>query len=360
MKKILMTFMFIFSVLVANAQIATQNAKAFDNVYVTLNGGVATPLNFKNVFPVNPTFGLAIGKQISPVFTVEAEGTTWFGSHIEVPFDDFNGAEFRVTRFGRNELGNFNAFRGVYVGMNGIVNVTNLFLGYNGKPRTFELAAVAGTGWEHVFTPNQNDKSKNGLGVKTGLDFNFNLGKNKDHTVSFKPAVLWNVVTFGEMPLQFNVNHAQLYVGLGYTYHFKTSNGTHYFKTYDVGEMNDEILRLKEELAKKPKEIIKHTETVNNIINYVQSDYVIQFAQNSSQLSDEAKSVLDNINGRVTVVAYASPEGTDEYNKALSERRAATIADYLINKGVKVISYIGYGCVSETSNRIAIVKIIAD
>ena len=147
---------------------------------------------------------------------------------------------------------------------------------------------------------------------------------------------------------------------LSYVYHFKNSNGTHYFKTYDIGAMNNEIERLNVELAKKPKEVIKHTETVKTVKEYVQSEYVVQFAQNSSQLSNEAKDVLDNVNGRVTVVAYASPEGTDEYNKALSERRAAAVADYLINKGIKVISYIGHGCVSETSNRIAIVKIIAD
>lgn len=347
-----MTFTLILSALFANAQITTENTKLFDNVYTTLNGGVATPLNFENIFPVNPIFGLAVGKQISPVFAVEAEGTTWLGSHIEV-----NG----FTRFGQNDFGNFNAFRGVYVGMNGIVNITNLFLGYNGTSRKFELAAVAGTGWEHIFTPNESDKSKNGLGIKTGLDFNFNLGKDKAHTISFKPAVLWNAVTFGEMPLQFNKNHAQLYVGLGYTYHFKTSNGTHHFKTYDVGAMQNEIDRLNVELARKPKEIIKHTETINNIVNYVQSEYVIQFAQNSAQLSEEAKAILDNVKGRVRVDAYASPEGTDDYNRALSERRAAAVADYLNKKSVaKVISYLGYGCVSETSNRLAIIKVIAD
>ena len=253
-----------------------------------------------------------------------------------------------------NQTVNKKWFKAINAGLNGKINLTNLFKGYQGKPRVFEVGAVGGLG--ALFYLGEGEY----LSAKTGLDFAFNLGKSRASSIVVTPAVYWNLSGNHFDEIHFNKNNAQFALMLSYVYHFKNSNGTHYFKTYDIGAMNNEIERLNVELAKKPKEVIKHTETVKTVKEYVQSEYVVQFAQNSSQLSNEAKDVLDNINGRVTVVAYASPEGTDEYNKALSEIRAAAVADYLINKGIKVISYIGHGCVSETSNRIAIIKIIAD
>ena len=359
MKKIILTLALMISAVVsASAQTAIETPKTLDNMYVTLQGGVSTPLNFNHVFPVNPQFGLAIGKQISPVFGVEAEGTAWLGSHIEMPVPELQ--EY-ITRFGQNEYGNYNAFRGIYVGLNGTVNLTNLFLGYNGSPRGFEVSAVAGTGWEHVFTPNEPDKGKNGMGVKTGLDFAFNFGKAKAHTISVKPAVLWNVVTFGEMPLQFNKNHAQLYLGLGYTYHFKTSNGTHAFKVYDIGAMNDEINRLQAEneaLKNRgpkivTKEIVKEVVVVKNGT----AEWRVTFDNNSYELSASEKNVLDGIgnNAVVDVVATATNVGTAEYNQKLSEKRANTVKNYLEGRGIKVNSAVGKG-IDEKNGRAAVIK----
>ena len=356
MKKFLMMMALMLSlVLGASAQQAIETPKTLDNVYVTVQGGVSTPLNFNHVFPVNPQFGLAIGKQISPVFGVEAEGTTWLGSHIEIPVPELQA---RVTRFGQNENGNYNAFRGLYVGLNGTVNLTNLFLGYNGTPRGFELSAVAGTGWEHIFTPNEPDKGKNGMGVKTGLDFAFNLGKA--HTISFKPAVLWNVVTFGEMPLQFNKNHAQLYLGLGYTYHFKTSNGTHAFKVYDVGAMNNEINRLQAELAKKPNVVVR--EIIREKIVAAENTVWVPFAFDKAELTNDAKAILNNLKDvkAVNVDGYASWEdgSNAEHNTALSIVRAHTVTEYLKSIGVNVNKSEGHGAEGITSQRCVIVSVV--
>jgi outer membrane protein OmpA-like peptidoglycan-associated protein len=239
--------------------------------------------------------------------------------------------------------------------LDGTLNPTNRLWEHKGTPRVFEVKTHTGFGWLHKW----KSGGDNALLAKTALDLDFNVSKSS--TISLSPGVYWNIVDYNA-PVRFNKNKAQLTLMASYLYHFKTSNGTRHFKTYDVGAMMSEINYLNDELAKKPKKVVRYekTEITKTITEVVQKEWVVQFAQNSSQLSNEAKDVLDNVNGRVTVVAYASPEGTDEYNKALSERRAATVADYLINKGIKVISYIGHGCVSETSNRIAIVKIIAD
>ena len=45
-----------------------------------------------------------------------------------------------------------------------------------------------------------------------------------------------------------------------------------------------------------------------------------------------------------------------ERNKALSERRAAAVADFLNKRKVKVISQEGRGSTSDASNRLAVIS----
>lgn len=341
MKKFILMFVMAFAMIGVNAQTAVQTSDFLDNTFVGGEVGVATPLDFNSVFPLNTVVGVHAGKWFTPVWGAEIEGTAWFGSNH---FTEKNGNTVRAT----------------YVGVNGIVNWSNFLFGYNGVPRFFEVSTVLGTGWMHNYNAHINDYHSNYLGVKTGLDLAFNLGKNKAHTVSVRPSVFWNVYDGHEMPLQFNKNYAQLYLGVAYTYHFKASNGTHHFKTYDIGALNDEITSLRSDLAKKPKEV-----TVEKIITKEvpvsvtdATERVVYFAKNSDTLTDAAKAVLDKVNGTVKVSAYASPEGTEAYNKALSQRRADVVKAYLENRGVTVTESVGYGVDGEASNRVAVVGAI--
>lgn len=347
MKKIILMMFMAFSAIMVNAQTAVQTSKVLDNTYVGIEGGVATPLSFDGVFPLNATTTLRLGKLFTPIVGAEVEGTAWFGSHADY-----------ANRF--DGYGAHNAIRGSYVGVNSLFNLSNLFWGYSGTPRKFELTAVAGPGWIHTYIPNHNDKYENHLGAKTGLDFAFNLGAAKAHTITVRPAVLWNLSVPGNHigQLAFNKHGAQLYLGLGYTYHFKTSNGTHSFKLYDVGALNDEINRLQAELTKKPTEVVKTNVIEREVIRTVDgTERVVYFALNSDVLTAESKAVLDNVKGSVKVEGYASPEGTEKYNKELSQRRANVVADYLRAKGVTVTDAVGCGVVGETSNRVAVVTV---
>lgn len=349
MKKFIFMMIMALSAIVVNAQTAVQTSKILDNTYIGIEGGMSTPLSFDGVFPLNATTTLHVGKLFTPVVGAEIEGTAWFGSHADYS-----------NRFDASAA--HNAIRGSYVGLNGLVNLTNLFLGYKGTPRNFELSAVAGPGWIHTFIPNHNDKYENHLGAKTGLDFAFNLGKSKAHTISVRPAVLWNLSVPGSKygQLAFNKHGAQLYVGLGYTYHFKTSNGTRHFKLYDVGAMQDEINRLREDLAKKPTEVVREREVVKEVVTTKvvnNNEYVVYFAYNSDVLTSDAKATLDNVSGTVKVNAYASPEGSEQYNKDLSQRRANAVADYLRGKNVNVTEAVGCGVVGEASNRVAVINV---
>jgi outer membrane protein OmpA-like peptidoglycan-associated protein len=233
-----------------------------------------------------------------------------------------------------------------------------LFAGYNGRPRVFEVKANAGLSWLHFW-----NGGGNALGAKTALDFNFNLGKKRAHTLFVSPGVYWNLQNGAK--LQFNKEQAQLALLVGYVYHFKTSNGTHHFKTYDIGAMNETLKDLwaenvdqRRQLAERPEKVVvtKVQEKIVKDVEYVNNACVVNFAKNSYVLTDEAKEVLDGVKGSVVVLGYASPEGTQSYNQKLSQKRADVVAEYLKNKGVDVQSAVGYGSVGNSSNRIVIVK----
>ena len=149
MKKLIFMMFMAFSAIVVNAQTAVQSSKILDNVYVGVEGGVATPLTFDNVFPLNGIATLRVGKQFTPVWGAEVEGSAWFGSNSGYDF-------FPMTN--RFDGTTHNVVRGIYVGVNGTANLTNLFLGYKGTPRLFEVSTVLGTGWLHTFIPNADDK----------------------------------------------------------------------------------------------------------------------------------------------------------------------------------------------------------
>jgi outer membrane protein OmpA-like peptidoglycan-associated protein len=77
------------------------------------------------------------------------------------------------------------------------------------------------------------------------------------------------------------------------------------------------------------------------------------FDYNKAALSESAKTMLDkDVQGlkenplmKVRMAGYTSADGTEEDNQKLSERRANTVRDYLIEKGIapERITVIGYG-----------------
>ena len=352
MKKIIFSLVMAFMAITVNAQIATENAKLIDNTYIGVGGQVSTPLDFYNVFPLNPAVSLTLGKELTPVFGFNVEGTAWLGSHAS------KGSQMRFDRPDAH-----NAVRGTYLGLNGTMNLTNLFCGYTGTPRKFELQTVTGLGWFHTYRAHLSDRMRDDLGAKTGLNFNFNLGANKAHTIYVQPAVLWNLTTPASHHdhIAFNKMGSQMAISVGYVYHFKTSNGTHAFKLWDVGAMNNEINLLRAELEKKPNEVITKVIERVPVTTTVENLYVVLFAQGSAELSTDAKSVLNNIPTDVTVnlVGTASVEGSDSFNKQLSVDRANNVAAYLRNRGVNVKDVTGVGSSGGvTSNRLVMVTVV--
>ena len=357
MKKfILFLTVMVMTVMSANAQKALEEQKFFDNTYIGLYAGGATELTFDNVFPGNVTFGLRLGKAFTPVFGIEVDGSAWLGSTTA---NEHQGFKFD------NPFGTHNAIRATNLGINGLMNINNLFAGYNGEPRRFEFNVVAGLGWNHIYNPSTVASDANSIYAKTAVDVMWNLGKKKAHAIFVQPGIYWNLNKHGYDGISFMVNRAQFTVSIGYIYKFKTSNGTHNFKQYDIAALNEEINLLCQEnqdLKNRPAEVKEvHIEKVveREVIKVVSRDYVVCFAQKSAVLTEAAKVSLNSIpeNTTVKIVASASPEGAKSYNQKLSERRAEAVKTYLNERGVKVIEAIGTGSQTTESNRIALVTI---
>ena len=328
------TFVLVMAATVCvNAQTVYGNNQLLDNTYIGVTGGAATPLDFNSVFPLNGFAGLKLGKDITPVFGFNIEGLAGFGTNA--------GLQSKTT------------VKTVYAGLNGTINWSNAVVGYN-PSRLFTLSTETGLNYIHAYGPGTDD-----FGAKTGVTADFRVSDPLH--VYIEPTIFWNL-TEGNSGLQFNSSHAQLALQVGVVYRFKTSNGTHNFKKYDIGYYEYTIAKLNEELAAKPKEVIKEVQVPGPIVTitdtvYLDKTYTIMFAYDSADLTPIACSALDGISGTVQVTGYASPEGTEEYNMGLSERRAQAVADYLNNRGVTVQSVVGAGVDGEASNRVVIVSV---
>ncbi|MDD6516864.1 MAG: OmpA family protein [Prevotella sp.] len=351
------------AVIAAGASAQTvQESKTFDNIYVGINGGVATKATGHAWLKgLDPNFGVRVGRYFTPVFGLAVESNAYFSNK---PWKS-NGT----------------AVRALNTSLLGTVNLSNWFGGYKGEPRCFEVSALYGFGWGHTFGTKSNEMvgeadpafstskigKANSLTSKAGLDFAFNLGEKKAWQIYVEPAMVWGLNGFGYDNVQYNVNRAFAQLNAGVVYKFNTSNGTHNFKIAEVRDqseidgLNSQINDLRNELAKKPKEVVK--EVVKNVPSTkevkVENLVFVTFAQGKTALTNEAKKALNSIKSgkHVEIVGTASPEGSAEVNQKISQGRADSVAAYLKSKGVIVDEANGKGVQGTTSNRLAVVYV---
>ncbi|MDD6553542.1 MAG: OmpA family protein [Prevotellaceae bacterium] len=348
MKKLFL--MFAAAALAASASAQTvQESKTFDNWYVGINGGLATKTTGHAWMKgLDPNFGVRVGRYFTPVFGLAAESNAYFSNK---PANSFG-----------------TAFRALNTSLLATVNLSNWFGGYKGEPRFFEVSPVFGFGWYHSFGHSNTTNffaKKDALTSKAGIDFAFNFGSAKQWQAYVEPSITWALNGFdGKQEVAYNINKSFVQLNAGIVYKFGNSNGTHNFKIAqlrdqaEIDGLNDQINQLREELAKKPKEVVKEVTKeapevrVDNLI-------FVTFAQGKSALTKEAKKALDGVaSGKhVQIVGTASPEGSKELNDKLSQARADVVADYLKSKGVTVDEATGKGVQGTTSNRLAVVYV---
>ncbi len=337
-------------------------SKTFDNIYVGINGGVATKTTQNRwLSNLNPNFGVRVGRYFTPVFGLAVESNAYFSNK---PFQS-NGT----------------AIRFINTSLLGTTNLTNWIAGYQGEPRFFEVSAVYGLGWGHTFN-SRHAVNANVATTKLGLDFAFNFGKNKEWQAYVEPSIVYalngskhsyapanplagtpEVLPFqGKEGIAFNINRSMVQLNAGLIYKFKNSNGTHNFTIVtprDQAEIDALNAQINELRNRKPevREVVKEVPTVKE---FTVSDLVfVTFAQGKSNLTADAKKALDNIKegSHVQVVGTASPEGNPNFNQKLSEARAKNVADYLSGRGVVIDEATGKGVQGTTSNRLAVVYV---
>lgn len=380
MKKLVLMLAAVSMAASVSAQTVAES-KTFDNIYVGINGGVATKTTgHKWLSDLDPNAGIRVGRYFTPVFGLAVEGNAYFSNK---PWGS-TGTVVRATN----------------VSLLGTVNLSNWFGGYKGEPRVFEVSALYGLGWAHLFT---NDKAfkeltsgqRNRMTSKAALDFAFNFGSEKQWQVYVEPSI--NFAFLGQSTKKtarikntvppttelvdyttdygykagsnagqpaYNINNSFVQLNAGVVYKFKNSNGTHNFTIVtprDQAEIDALNAQINELRNRKPevitKEVVKEVPAVKE---FTVSDLVfVTFAQGKYALTSDAKSALNNIKegSHVQVVGTASPEGSKEINDRLSQARADVVANYLKARGVNVDEATGKGVQGTTSNRLAVVYV---
>ena len=385
MKKIILLAVAAMTLSVASAQVTVKGSKFFDNVSVTLKGGIISPYQHYAFWPnARAIGGLEIRKQVTSILGLGVEGewtvntSSWqepYGTHPSVwGFHSKNVIDHQL------------------VGGFGTINFTNLLLGYPGIPRTLDVEGVVGAGWFHAFKTGDisapdidpvNLADRNSWYTKAGLNLNWNVGDSKALTVSLKPAVVWYMGRGASQHTNaFNANCAAVEIEAGLTYHFKNSNGEHYMTlcpmryTQDdidainaqVNDLRDQLLhanedvvrgakeklaqanatieRLKNELEecnkrKNKVEYITETNVVDNSIENLETNVYFEIGKSvvtKAQMPNVERVAIflkNHPEATCIIKGYASKDGPEDLNIRLANARAQAVYD-LLTKTYKI------------------------
>ena len=181
MRKSIILLALILGGVTANDPISCRRYKVTDNWSVEVNAGAITPLTHSAFFKsMRPAFGVGVSKQLTPIFGLGFQGMGYI-----------------------NTTPSKTSFDASDVSVLGKVNLMNLFAGYKGVPRLFEVEAVAGAGWLHYYV--NGDGDQNSWSTRFGLNLNFNLGESKAWTLGVKPAIVYDMqgdFNSGKKPFQ--------------------------------------------------------------------------------------------------------------------------------------------------------------
>lgn len=342
-------FFLMVSALALTASVSAQTvteSKTLDNWYVGANAGVATAVKGHAwLKDLQPNFGVRVGRYFTPVFGLAVESNIYF--------KNTNG-------FTTGTLVN-----GINTSLLGTVNLSNWFGGYKGEPRCFEVSALYGMGWGHVFGTPSDEWKQDFLTSKAGLDFALNLGKKKAWQVYLEPAMIWNLggsqLTHSNN-IKYNANYAHFQLNVGVIYKFKNSNGTHNFTIAQVRDqaeidgLNAKINDLRNDLNGKDAQLAAKDRQISDLqkaldecnskpkyekpatatnlqptVLFRQGKSVVDAAQ-YAPIELIAQYMKNHPDAKVEIKGYASPEGSAALNQKLSEKRAEAVKKILVNK----------------------------
>lgn len=347
MKKILVFLIVCFVNISMFAQTVLPST-LLEDTYVSLNVGTFGPLNPKKhghdnfIESLRGSSSVRVGKYLIPSVGVEIDG-------------DFG-------------IGNYSTFFShANVTVNTLFNVNNMIHSYKGKSDVIEVVPFVGIGWFHTY----GKFVTNNLSGKGGVQFNWNFHKNDALQFNVRPSITYALTNEGfetNSNCKFSSNRSFVTLEVGLTYRFKNKKNTHNFvicqKKFTQEEM-DEIVR---QLAKTRKLLeesnnvnkcavhkLKHSLKVIEVLNHERdslmnremvinkiSKTAIGFNIGKNTLLETSKATLltfieniKNSNSNIILTGYSDAEtGSKEWNKQLSNLRAETIKNFLVENGI--------------------------
>lgn len=323
MKKIFIMMMLLLGAISMSAQQTTvEGSKFLDNTTVGITVSDINPM--VGSWEPNLRVGVQLGKWFTPSVGIEVEDIATF----------------------QKATGN-GILQSNYIGATGLVNLSNAIWKYNGTPRTFEWGLYSGAGWAHYGYYDAQDL--NFFVVRHGAFLNYNLGEKKAWTITWRPGVEYILAGEG-LTMKYDVNRGLLHAlnfGVTYKFGYKNSLGkkTHNFtRAYTSAEYDAIVQKLYAAES-------KHDTIVQLQRIYVEQRVEVPVVQKqvlkphfkcgSADIDATTESALDEVVADMTntgydyvITGYASVEGGDETNNALSLNRANVVKDYLVKCGI--------------------------
>lgn len=256
MKRFLtVVLLFISAIMAYSENQPLQRARFTDNWSVGLSVGGYHPMLFpmKYIADCSGWMGIVeVRKQIIPAFSMGVEADLYM----------------RMDRDERKDPR-------TVIGPAFYLNISRLIQGYVGSPRFFEVEAMVMPAWGHLYrgTNSEYFPDENYFATKFGADFRFTIGRDKEWTFSLRPAMVYDLsVPHGNQYESFDINHADLQLTVGATYHIK-------------GKRQPRHLTFA-----KPVVDMEEINRLNDIVNYLRSDV----AQRDAEI-EKARAALDSV-----------------------------------------------------------------
>lgn len=319
-----------------------------DNIFISATGGLSTTYSGKSeggFGKVAPHFTVSLGKWFTPVIGLRGQVGFW-------------RTNFYTQHNPSNAARQENHKNMVVVRLDGMYNISNAIWGYN-PDRLFNLSVFAGPGLTFAKTSKGFDiyqsfgdgmvvhrRGTNGeklrphINGSVGLQGKFNVSQYWDIDLEVRGEVADSYLGYANTSTAIGA----LYFGAGVTYTFGGKKFQKLNPYVDVTPLNDEINRLRNELAaalNKPAEVRTVVET-KTVTETKFNKTPIFFKIGSSKLDNYAKAtvklVADGIKasgGTFKVQAYADKAtGSSSFNQKLTDARAKAVYDALVAEGV--------------------------
>ena len=309
-----------------------------DNWFVGVGGGISTYYgNQTNFVPfgrrISPTFNVQVGKWFSPAIGVR--GSFAWSDMISGDLKESNPAAYKKYKNAYKTQANM-----LSLNVETMFNVSNMICGYN-ENRVYSFIPYVGAGWIRNCKSNV-DKPAATVGLVNEFKLNSRFALNLDLKAS----------AFGE-GLDMSTYCAGKTVDMttsltiGATYYFGKRNFERaLMSNSEIRQMQEDMKALSAEKAQLENDLTaaRNVQPVEKEViktQYASSDVAVFFAINKADLEMKdkvnlqllAEMIKNNSDKTFVITGYADKDtGSAEFNNKLSEKRAQSVYDILVDE----------------------------